>query len=63
MKIIGLKTFICDVYRTNWVLVKVLTDEGLYGVGEATLEHRELAVEAAVRDKVKTLISRFPIYQ
>ncbi|MEI6425007.1 MAG: mandelate racemase, partial [Lentisphaerota bacterium] len=60
MKITGIKTFICDVYRTNWVLVKVLTDEGLYGVGEATLEHRELAVEAAVRELERYIIGKDP---
>ena len=60
MKVTGLKTFICDVYRTNWVLVKVLTDEGIYGVGEATLEHRELAVEAAVRELERYLVGRDP---
>lgn len=60
MKITGIRTFICDVYRTNWVLVKVLTDEGIHGVGEATLEHRELAVEAAVRELERYLIGRDP---
>ncbi|MCK6490726.1 MAG: galactonate dehydratase [Planctomycetes bacterium] len=60
MKITAIKTFICDVYRTNWVLVKVLTDEGLYGVGEATLEHRELAVEAAVRELERYLVGKDP---
>lgn len=60
MKITGIRTFICDVYRTNWVLVKVLTDEGIHGVGEATLEHRELAVEAAVRELERYLIGKDP---
>ena len=41
MKITGIKTFVCNAYRTNWVFVKVLTDEpGLWGVGEATLEYK-----------------------
>ena len=60
MKITGIKTFICDVYRTNWVVVKVMTNEGLYGVGEATLEHRELAVEAAVRELERYLVGKDP---
>ena len=60
MKVTGLKTFVCDVYRTNWVLVKVMTDEGIHGVGEATLEHRELAVEAAVRELERYLVGRDP---
>lgn len=60
MKVTGIKTYICDVYRTNWVLVKIMTDEGLHGVGEATLEHRELAVEAAVRELERYLIGKNP---
>lgn len=60
MKIIGIKTWICDMYRTNWVVLKVLTDDGLYGVGEATLEHRELAVEAAVRELERYIIGKDP---
>ena len=60
MRVTKIKTFICDVYRTNWVILKVLTDDGLYGVGEATLEHRELAVEAAVRELERYLIGKDP---
>ena len=32
-----IKTFIVDCYRTNWVFVKVATDDGLSGIGEGTL--------------------------
>ena len=39
MKITDIKTFAVDCYRTNWVFVKVYTDEGIDGVGEATLEY------------------------
>ena len=42
MKITGIKTFAIDCYRTNWVFVKVLTDEGLHGIGEGTLEYKAL---------------------
>ena len=31
------KTFVVDCFRTNWVFVKVYTDEGITGVGEGTL--------------------------
>jgi galactonate dehydratase len=60
MKVTGIETHICDVYRTNWVLVKVLTDEGLHGVGEATLEHRELTVAQAVGELERYLVGRDP---
>ena len=41
MKITDIKTFVVDCFRTNWVFVKVYTDEGICGVGEGTLEYKE----------------------
>lgn len=60
MKITAIKTFICHAYRTNWVFVKVLTDEGLHGVGEATLEYREQTVAQAIRELERTLVGLDP---
>jgi len=41
----------------NYVVVKVLTSEpGLYGVGDATLNGRELAVATALRDHIAPLL-------
>ena len=31
MKITDTKTFVVDCFRTNWVFVKVYTDEGIDG--------------------------------
>ena len=50
MKVTCLETHICHAYRTNWVFVRVHTDDGVYGVGEATLEYREHAVVAALKE-------------
>jgi len=36
----------------NYVLVKILTDEGLCGVGDATLNGRELAVAEALEKHI-----------
>ncbi|MDD4923034.1 MAG: galactonate dehydratase [Bacteroidales bacterium] len=60
MKVTGIKTFICHAYRTNWVFVKVLTDSGIYGVGEATLEMRELAIEQAIKELERYLVGKDP---
>lgn len=61
MKITGIKTFLCNAYRTNWVFIKVLTDvPGLYGVGEATLEYRELTVVEACKELERDLKGRDP---
>ena len=61
MKITGIKTFVCNAYRTNWVFVKVLTDEpGLYGVGEATLEYKEHTIVSACLELERDLLGKDP---
>ncbi|MDA3923379.1 MAG: galactonate dehydratase [Kiritimatiellae bacterium] len=61
MKITGIKTFVCNAYRTNWVFVKVLTDEpGLFGWGEATLEYKEDTIVSACHDLERDMIGKDP---
>ena len=48
MKITEIRTFISWAGLRNWVLVKVMTDSGLHGWGEATLEGFEETVAACV---------------
>ncbi|GAB3265719.1 mandelate racemase/muconate lactonizing enzyme family protein [Larkinella harenae] len=61
MKVTGIQTFICHAYRTNWVFVKVLTSiDGLYGVGEATLEYKEHTVAQACHDLESLLVGKDP---
>ena len=60
MKITGLKTFVCNCFRTNWVFVKVETDSGIHGWGEATLEYRELTVAAAIHELENWLVGKDP---
>lgn len=61
MKITAIKTFICHAYRTNWVFVKVYTDvDGLYGVGEATLEYKEHTVAQACMELERELVGKDP---
>ena len=52
MKVTDVKTFVVDCFRTNWVFVKVYTDEGVTGVGEATLEYKEKALIGAVDEVI-----------
>jgi galactonate dehydratase len=44
----------------NWVFVKVLTDAGLHGWGEATLEGKEQTVAACVEELGRSLIGKDP---
>lgn len=60
MKVTKITTHICHAYRTNWVFVKVYTDSGIYGVGESTLEMRELTVVQAILELERYLVGRDP---
>jgi mannonate dehydratase len=51
MKIVDAKVIVCSPGR-NFVTLKITTDEGLYGVGDATLNGRELAVAAYLQEHV-----------
>ena len=60
MKITGLKTYRVFAEWRNWLFLKIETDEGVYGVGEATLEGRAHTVDAALTDLCRVLIGRDP---
>jgi galactonate dehydratase len=60
MKIVGFKTFVANVQRTNFVFVKLYTDDGIDGVGEATLEWKTLAVVSALQELERQLVGRDP---
>ena len=60
MKVTDIKTFTVDCFRTNWVFVKVYTDEGVSGVGEATLEYKEKALLGAIEHIKEYLVGKDP---
>ncbi len=60
MKVTDVKTFVVDCFRTNWIFVKVYTDEGITGVGEATLEYKEKALVGAVEHIKEYLAGQNP---
>lgn len=60
MKIKDIKVIVASPGR-NFVTVKVITDEGVYGIGDATVNGRELAVVAYLEEHVvPCLIGRDP---
>lgn len=60
MKITSIKTIVVHCFRTNWVFVKVDTDEGIHGIGEGTLEYKEDALAGAVKDLEHALVGKDP---
>ncbi len=60
MKIKEIKVIVCCPGR-NFVTVKIVTDAGIYGLGDATLNGREMAVVAYLEEHVAPcLIGRDP---
>jgi mannonate dehydratase len=51
MKIKDIKVLVCSPGR-NFVTVKVLTEDGIYGLGDATVNGREMAVVAYLQEHV-----------
>ena len=60
MKITAIRNRLMRVERQNWHFVEVETDEGLVGIGEASVEWRERAVAAAVDELSRMLIGEDP---
>jgi galactonate dehydratase len=60
MKIVAQKVFVANVSRTNFVFVKLYTDEGIEGIGEATLEWKTKTVVAALEELERVLVGRDP---
>lgn len=50
MKITAIRPLIVNAQMRNWIFVKVETDEGLVGWGEASLEWKTRAVAGAIAD-------------
>jgi galactonate dehydratase len=53
MKITDVKTFLTHAGLRNYLFVELSTDKGLTGVGEASLEWQERAVECLIHDWVR----------
>lgn len=59
-RIADVKTFIVAGARWGWVIVKIETEHGLHGVGEASLEGRERSIAATVAELRRYLLGKNP---
>src|SRR5947208_7940404 len=55
MKIVDAKVIVCCPGR-NFVTLKVVTEDGIYGLGDATLNGRELSVASYLTDHIVPLL-------
>jgi len=60
MKIVEVQTYIAGNPWKNWLFTRVLTDEGIYGVGEGTLNCFARTVEAAIHELKAFVIGMDP---
>jgi mannonate dehydratase len=55
MKIVDARVIVCSPGR-NFVTLKIITEDGVYGLGDATLNGRELAVASYLNDHLLPLL-------
>ena len=60
MRITGIKSWLCDAYRTNLAFVKVETDAGICGYGESSIGQFEYAIMGMFKSLEPKLIGRDP---
>jgi galactonate dehydratase len=60
LKITGLKTFVVNVGSFNWVFCKILTNEGLTGLGEGSVTSKEATVAQAIQEHERFLLGKDP---
>jgi len=60
MKIIDIKTVIVNANLRNWLFVKVETDEGIIGWGEASLEWKTRGVAGCIEDIAPFIVGLDP---
>jgi galactonate dehydratase len=60
MKITGIETYIAGNPWKNWLFAKVLTDEGIYGIGEGTLNYFGKTVETAIHELKPLIVGMSP---
>ena len=60
MKITDIKTFLVGAGGRNWVYVKILTDQGIYGIGEAYSAGPDEATVKVIEDFKSWLVGNDP---
>ena len=60
MKIKDIQTLVVNAEMRNWVFVKIITDQDVYGWGEATVEWKTRAVVGAIEDLKPLIVGKDP---
>ncbi len=60
MRITAIETYLAGNPWKNWLFTRVLTDEGIYGIGEGSLNYFAQTVEMAIRELEHLVIGMDP---
>jgi galactonate dehydratase len=60
LKITGIKTIVVNTGSNNWVFAKVLTNQGLTGLGEGSVTSKEATLAQAIMENERLLMGRDP---
>ena len=60
VRVTNIRTFLVGGSRWGWLIVRVDTDAGVYGLGEGSLEGREQSVQAVVAELERYLVGQDP---
>jgi galactonate dehydratase len=60
VRVTEIKTFAMWGEPRNWIFVKILTDEGIHGWGEGTLEGKDERARAAIQEVGRYLVGKDP---
>ena len=60
LKITGLKTIVVNVGSVNWAFCKVMTDQGITGLGEGSITSKEATLSAAIMEHERYLVGKDP---
>jgi galactonate dehydratase len=62
MRIVDIQTYLVGNPWKNWLFVRLITDEGIYGIGEGSLGHLSKTVETAIHE-IKPFILGLDVFQ
>jgi galactonate dehydratase len=62
MRIVEIETYLVGNPWKNWLFVRLLTDEGIHGIGEGSLGHLSKTVEAAIHE-MKPFVVGLDVFQ
>jgi len=62
MRIVDIETYLVGNPWKNWLFIRLITDEGIHGIGEGSLGHLSKTVETAIHE-MKYLVLGLEVFQ